>query len=87
MDFELSATTTRLFAGAMGDVEVEVTTCQCRTEDATVSVDCNVIVERLGYRQASSKKYIEPFPASRDPRKSGPRNWMNARLSDPSKIS
>jgi hypothetical protein len=41
------------------------------TEDATVSVDCNVSVQQLGSRQASSKKYIEPFPASRDPRKSG----------------
>ena len=47
MDFEHSATTTRLFAGAMGDVEVEVTACRCRTEETTVSVDCKVIVQGL----------------------------------------
>jgi hypothetical protein len=48
LDFEHSATTTQLFAGAMGDVESEVAACRCPTEDTTVSVDCNVIVQRLG---------------------------------------
>jgi len=37
------------------------------TEDATVSVDCNVIAQPLGSRQASSKKYIESFPVIRGP--------------------
>ena len=47
MNFEHNATTTRLFAGAMGEVEVEVTACRCRTKDVPLRVDCNVIVLRL----------------------------------------
>jgi hypothetical protein len=43
LDFKHNATTTRVFAGAMGDVEVEVTPPDAEPKTVTVRVDCNVI--------------------------------------------
>jgi hypothetical protein len=44
LSFEHNAATTRLVAGTMGHVEVEVAARRCRTENVTVGVDGNVVV-------------------------------------------